>query len=300
MNNENICKIMMLHRVHPFEENKLFANEKMKITPEFLEDFLLDAKNKGYEFISLDELYDIFISKKIVENKVIITLDDGYKDNYTYAYHIFKKHNIPFTIYLTTNFPEHKSILWWYGIEDLIICNDKIILSNGEEFDCTTIELKNEVFLKIRSIIMNLNQNNLENELNNLFKYYEINWLKYVKELALTWDNIIDLSKDSLCTIAGHTINHYVLSKIDDNLVKKEIFFANIKISEIIKKEVHHFAYPFGDKISCNNREFEIAGTCNLKTATTTINGHVRFSENLMSLRRIMLMEEEYLENPIC
>jgi peptidoglycan/xylan/chitin deacetylase (PgdA/CDA1 family) len=299
MHNENICKIMMLHRVHPFEENKLLANENMKITPEFLENFLVDAKNKGYEFISLDELYDIFISKRIVENKVIITLDDGYKDNYTYAYHILKKHDIPFAIYLTTNFPEYKAILWWYGIEDLIICNNKIILSNGEEFDCTTIELKNEVFLKIRLMVMKLNQNNLENELNELFKLYEINWQEYVKELALTWDNIIELSKDPLCTIAGHTINHYVLSKIDQDLIKNEISLGNIKISEIIKKEVNHFAYPFGDEISCNLREFEVARTCNLKTATTTINGHVRFSEDLMSLRRIMLIEEEYLENPI-
>ena len=51
----------------------------MKVTPEFLERFIIDLKSNGYEFISLDNLYDILIKEKKQKKKIIITLDDGYK-----------------------------------------------------------------------------------------------------------------------------------------------------------------------------------------------------------------------------
>ena len=61
----------------------------------------------------------------------VFTMDDGYKDNLTNALPVFKKHNLPYTIFLATDFMEGKAILWWYVIEDLILGHDEIVLSNG-------------------------------------------------------------------------------------------------------------------------------------------------------------------------
>ncbi len=37
-----IATIFMFHRVHPFEENRLFPNENMKVSSEFLESFIVE------------------------------------------------------------------------------------------------------------------------------------------------------------------------------------------------------------------------------------------------------------------
>ena len=74
-----ICTIFYLHRVKHIDLKKLSANENMKVTPEFLERFIIDLKSNGYEFISLDNLYEILIKEKKQKKKIIITLDDGYK-----------------------------------------------------------------------------------------------------------------------------------------------------------------------------------------------------------------------------
>ena len=76
--------------------------------------------------------------KEKVNKQVLLTFDDGYKDNYDLAYPILKKYNIPFAVFLTTSFPEKEAILWWYIIEDLIMKNEVILLSDVSKYNCKT------------------------------------------------------------------------------------------------------------------------------------------------------------------
>ncbi len=237
----------MLHRVHPFEENKLPPNENLKVSPEFLDNFIVKLKENGYTFISLDQLYEILKSGEKIHKGVVFTLDDGYKDNYEIAYPIFKKHNVPFTIYLTTSFPERKALLWWYVLEDILVSNDEIVLGNGQKFQCRNMDEKIKAFNKIRKMIISYkNQSNLKEFLDMLFYRYDIDWEAKCSELAMSWEQVIKLSKDSLCTIGNHTKNHYTLSKLSEEEIISEIEEANKLIEERINKKVVHFAYPFG------------------------------------------------------
>ncbi len=289
-----MATIFMLHRVHDFEKDKLPANENMKITPKFLENFILKLKSEGYSFISLDRLHEILQNNETVEKYAVFTLDDGYKDNYDYAYPIFKKYKIPFTIYITTSFPEKNAILWWYEIEDLIMKHDEIILSNNAKYICKTIEQKTKVFLEIRALIISLQQKNLLSQLNNLFDNYDVDWAGKCYELTMNWAQIKELSKDEMVTIASHTTHHYALRQLDDDECKSEIEEANKLIELRIGGKVEHFAYPFGGVNEVGKREFNLIKSLGLKTAVTTRVGgiypeHKDFPE---LLPRIMLTED--------
>ncbi len=289
-----MATIFMLHRVHDFEKDKLPANENMKITPKFLENFILKLKSEGYSFISLDRLHEILQNNETVEKHAVFTLDDGYKDNYDYAYPIFKKYKIPFTIYITTSFPEKNAILWWYEIEDLIMKHDEIILSNNAKYTCKTIEQKTKAFLEIRALIISLQQKNLLSQLNNLFDNYDVDWAGKCYELTMNWAQIKELSKDEMVTIASHTTHHYALRQLDDDECKSEIKEANKLIELRIGGKVEHFAYPFGGVNEVGTREFNLIKSLGLKTAVTTRVGgiypeHKDFPE---LLPRIMLTED--------
>ena len=75
------------------------------VSPENFAKQMEYIKNKGYQVISLDELVKSTQEKNpFKKNKVVITFDDGYKDNFQYAYPVLKKFGFPATVFLISDF----------------------------------------------------------------------------------------------------------------------------------------------------------------------------------------------------
>jgi peptidoglycan/xylan/chitin deacetylase (PgdA/CDA1 family) len=297
-----IGAILMLHRVAPFEKDRLSPNENMKVSPEFLETFIELSRKKSYTFISLDELYEILVKRKKTSKLLVLTFDDGYKDNYEIAYPLLKSKNVPFTIYITTSFLSRSAILWWYLIEHIILENDYIELLDGEKYSCKDFKEKEITFLKIREKIIKSGNIDIIKTLKNLFSKYDIDWISINKmiceKLCLSVKDIKKLSQDTLVTIGSHTKNHYPLSRLPKDKVYEEITIANKELEQLIHKKIEHFAYPFGSHIEAGEREFNIVKEIGFKTAATTRRGtiyyeHVNF---LWCLPRIMLIENFKIE----
>jgi len=62
-------------------------------------------KKNGYQVISLDKLVESIRNKTalLARKPVVITFDDGYRDNFQYAYPILKKFGFPATIFVITD-----------------------------------------------------------------------------------------------------------------------------------------------------------------------------------------------------
>ena len=269
-----IGHIVVFHRVcPPGGESRLTLNAGMEITPKQLEEIFQFFADRRYEFISLDQMAERLKGAKGQKKKfVVFTFDDGYKDNFTYAYPVFKNFDIPFTIYVTTNFPDGKAILWWYLLEDLIRERDELIINTGtgeEEFDCRTPAAKDETFYKIRSLVMSWSAAEYNQRVGKLFEPYGMDLYGKTSELALDWEQIERLSRDPLVTIGAHTVNHYALSKLSQAEAEYEILESKRKIESRTNREVSHFAYPFGGKDEAGRREFEMVKACGFKTAVT-------------------------------
>ena len=79
------------------------------VTPENLAKQMEYIKRNGYEVITLDELVSSIKDKRrLKRNKVVITIDDGYEDNFIYGYPVFKKFGFPATIFIATDFIGNK------------------------------------------------------------------------------------------------------------------------------------------------------------------------------------------------
>ena len=249
--------IFMLHRVDEYEKGHLWCNEHMKITPEFLEK-QIQQLNEDFDFIPLSKVPNRLIQKN-KRKFIVFTMDDGYKDNYTKALPVFKKYNVPYTIFVASDFPDKKAILWWYELEDLLLNNTSIKLSNGITYQARFYEEKCESFLKIREEILKLNQLDLEIELNKLFEGYNVNWTSKCDKLCLSWEDINELKKEPLVTIGAHTQHHYNLKELaTEDDVKNEILSGFNRVKEMTDIESPVFAYPFGSPSEAGDREFKI------------------------------------------
>lgn len=252
--------IFMLHRVDEFEEGHLWPNEHMKVTPDFLEESIKKLSKK-FDFISIKDIPER-IKTKNKRKFIVFTSDDGYKDNYTKALPIFKKYRVPFTIYVTTNFPDREAVLWWYELEDLLLNNSVIELSNGKRFIAETYDQKCDAFLAIREEILELDQENIVFELNSLFGKYNVDWSKKCNELCLSWDDLKLLREEPLVTIGGHTKHHYNLKQLfDEKAVYNEVREGCRLLKEKAGIDVQVFAYPFGSPSEAGEREFNVLST---------------------------------------
>ena len=122
----NRASILIYHRVNNQEQARL------SISTALFEE-MVENMAKKYNIISLESLIERLNEKKEIPNRaVVITFDDGYRDNYLYGARILKKYNLTATFFVTSgyigsdrNFPwdteveEKRSIMDWDEVREL-------------------------------------------------------------------------------------------------------------------------------------------------------------------------------------
>jgi peptidoglycan/xylan/chitin deacetylase (PgdA/CDA1 family) len=276
-------QILVFHRVIPPSRRERIHNHlSLEISPALLEDIIGFFRRKNYDFIDLDML-PAWLEENFKTNRkfVIFTFDDGYKDNLEFAYPVFKKHKVPFTIYITSSFPDKRAIIWWYIIEDIILNNNHIQYKfpvGSINIKTNSSQMKERTFLRLRKLINCLHDKNLESELSGFFEKYGYSTVDNNGHMVLDWDEISALSRDPLVTIGAHTLNHFNLRNLTKEQSLHEILESKKLIESKTDREVLHFAYPFGE---FGSREIESVKECNFLSATTTVNANV-FHEHLL------------------
>ncbi|PAF45196.1 polysaccharide deacetylase family protein [Helicobacter sp. 11S02596-1] len=291
------ASILMLHRIAPLENNRLSPNENMKVTPDFLEDFITTSLSEGYRFISLDTLYEGLIQGNLEKKSLVITIDDGYKDNFIFGYPIFKKYQIPFCIYVCTSFPQRSHNMWWFALEDYLLESDMVTIA-GEKIDVKNVKDKEYAFLRLRDIII-ANSSSYEDAnsiMNKLGIFYDP---RHYDSLSMGWEEIKLLSQDPIATIGNHTHSHPIFNNLSPDQITQDIQTANELFKSKINYTPKHFAYPFGSRIEVSSRHFELIKNLNFKTATTTRQGTIypQHKKFLTALPRIFFHENFRLEN---
>ena len=266
--------VLMLHRVSDFETNKIFPNENLKVSPEFLDDFISNLKSNGYKLISIEELLENLHLKKEIKKQIVFTLDDGYLDNYLNAYPIFKKHNVPFTIYMCPGLIDRSITAWWHDVEDIISESD-IIRFDNKTIVCKTKKEKLNAFFVLRSKILKLDKNQYFIIMNSFLEDNNINSKKNASNLFMQWKHVVELSNDKLVTIGSHTKNHFPLNQLSKKEIIDDVIGANELIEKKINKKVNHFAFPYGTINEVKKNEIEILNNLGFKSVVTTRNGNI-------------------------
>ncbi len=112
----NKVPVLMYHRIideSDLVENHYDDNGNLHDTIVTLNDFeeqMRYLKEKGFTTLTMPE-FQAYMNEelKVPANSVLITFDDGFKDNYINAYPVLKKHNFNATIFLITGNIDRKS-----------------------------------------------------------------------------------------------------------------------------------------------------------------------------------------------
>ena len=93
--------VLMYHKVSPDTRT---GGLGLRVPPEDFDWEMQYLKKNNYHTVSLGNVLDYFQSGKALPQKpIVITFDDGYKDNYQYAYPILKKYDYTATVFVVTS-----------------------------------------------------------------------------------------------------------------------------------------------------------------------------------------------------
>lgn len=104
---------------HSISDNNPNNNEYIVKTDKF-EEMIKSLSDQDFTFLSMQDVEDIiYKGKKLPKNPILITFDDGYKDNYSNAYPILKKYKAHASIFLIGSYVGQDKYLSWDNVIEM-------------------------------------------------------------------------------------------------------------------------------------------------------------------------------------
>lgn len=189
-------------------------------------------------------------------HSIVVTFDDGFKNNYSCAYPIMKTFTIPSTVFLTTSFvdkdPRYGGILWTDYISSILQSTAKNHL-DLTDFDLGRIDLSDSLkrYHAKGRICFELKKLDYERKnriIEEIGRRLECGVSEYDYSIfrSLDWDDVDMLSKEGLMEFGAHTVNHEILPRLPHDVMEKEILDSKRIIENRTGKPITAFAYPNG------------------------------------------------------
>ncbi len=251
-------RILAYHRVldnkansFPFDEDVISASS---------EDFYQQMKfvSRHFEVISFADLHQCELeNRNWPERALIVTFDDGYRDNYTHAYPILKAFNIPATIFLVTGHIGQTKLFWWDAIA-YCVKHTKLAAKDFHEISEHTLPLtdRREKEIAIQRILDWIKQ--VPDEVSRQFvarlpKELDVEMPENVSQgMHLSWEEVKEMAVNKI-EFGSHTVTHPILANVGEEQLEREIFESKKTIEQNLNREVLALAYPVGRITKFNN-----------------------------------------------
>lgn len=269
--------ILMFHQVRPFTARDFAPNGFLEITPEFLDALLTRLRALGFSILSLDQALAA-LGGGSDRPFAVLTFDDGYWGMRDFALPILKKHNVPFTLFVTTGFAERTARLWWFELEEAIRKLPQVAVRIGATklvLRSATPAEKNFAFATLLRRFMDGPEDVMFDAIAELAAEAGVGSAALAEDLCLDWAAIEDMARDELCSIGVHTLTHRRLAKLDETSMRRELAESRKLIETHIGRPAEHLSYPVGDRAAADEREFKAAADLGFASAVTTRPGMI-------------------------
>jgi peptidoglycan/xylan/chitin deacetylase (PgdA/CDA1 family) len=254
--------VLMFHHVRPSQPKPFDPHRILEITPDFLDQVLGHVRNRGYDIIPIEAMAERIRNPLPGKPFVVLTFDDGYRDNVEFALPILRRHAAPFTVFATTGFADGGAPLWWLDLEDAVARG--LPGADGSKRGGNPSRIFKSVYAELRP------KASLQQEIARLAAAADIDGPARTRRLCLHWDDLRAIAADPLCTIGTHTLTHPLLGTQDETVARREMAQSKAILEDKLQLPMRHIAYPVGDALAAGAREFALAKELGFETGVTT------------------------------
>lgn len=271
----NRLSIVMYHYVRPIADSKYPGIKGLELS---LFKQQIAFFKEHFCVVTMEEVVDAVREKrKLPENALLLTFDDGYIDHYRYVFPVLKEYGMQGSFFMPSGILQYNRVLDSNKIHFILACADMNVLlpevlgildeyrdkgyplePNEVIFDKLAVanrwDSKEVIFVK------RLLQSYLEEELrgeivNHLFvKTVGVSEAEFSRELYMDWSQIREM-KEAGMFFGLHGEGHYWLNHLPVSKMEQDIKNSFAYFSPVIDKDYVVMNYPYGgyndDVLAC-------------------------------------------------
>ena len=254
---------------------------------------------RWYTIISQAELLSwLHGQQPLPSSPLLITFDDGYLDNYQYAFPILRDLGLPAIVFLTTDFVDGVHHFYWDHVADLFCKCDRLqghlpVLGFRK---WKTLESRDQLVKEWVSVVKKYTEKDKRAALDLLGDVLMPGTTLSLHNKNMTWD-MVRRMVDGGIEMGAHTCAHPILTKVSLNVVKHEVRASKRRIEQETGAPVVSFAYPNGWVTDFNEDVEQILRAQHLQLAYSLVPGPMplrQVRKRPLAIRRITISHKDY------
>jgi peptidoglycan/xylan/chitin deacetylase (PgdA/CDA1 family) len=238
---------------------------------------------------------------------VVVTFDDGYRDNLLAALPVLEAHDVPATVFCAAGFIGRDEPFWWDRLAALLLAPERLPATLA--LDVTGRQWRKDLGAAVSyGAAERASDRSAASDSPRMAFYREVwSWLRPLTEgdralalaalaqwsagatvaeapIALSQQQLRALAASRLIEIGAHSVTHAALPALAPQAQRHEIAQSKAQLEAMVERPVQHFAYPFGDQSADTAALVRDAG---FHSSCTTEHGAVRAGNDLFQLPRI-------------
>jgi len=220
----------------------------------------------------------------------LVTFDDGYKNNFLWAYPVMKDLGLPFTIFVVTDHIDSQKLFWFDEIIMLIQAERRSYFDlrswglgvfafpvSDQEMRWSSIQ---DLLEKLKTVDSGMRREIIA----EVSGHDTINKEISKEFLVLGSHDLRELVSSGLVEVGSHTDGHEILTVLDAKRVHATISRSIDILESLIGLKMRYFSYPNGD---FNDSTKDIVAKCGLQAAFITGGRHWTINNDVYAIPRI-------------
>lgn len=112
--------VLLYHHTQPLDVARLLGHAQLTVDSNIFDEQIKYLAEHGYKTISAEDLIIALNSQQQLQSKtVVVTIDDGYDDNYTYAFSSAKKYGVVINFMIPTGLIGNPGYMTWEHLREM-------------------------------------------------------------------------------------------------------------------------------------------------------------------------------------
>jgi peptidoglycan/xylan/chitin deacetylase (PgdA/CDA1 family) len=299
--NRDSVAILMLHGVMDEEVPSEWVPLRPQLSRKHFR-LILRILSGYYRFIGMEEAAGMVSGRvPFKPNRMVLTFDDGYRNQLKHTLPILREFNAPATIFLATGHIESRKPFWFdrldYAIQHARLAGRRLQAGNEiVQFPSQDRDGLRAAFKRLRDSAKKARRPDalMAQEMESLAESLEQESGRRLADICeqddwsalLNWPEIRTAAAQEAITFGSHTVDHTRLGLAEEGEIRRQLALSKESIERRTGKECRYFCFPSG---SFSPLSLSVLKEFGYEAAVTTREGLNRRGQNLLALNRVSL-----------